>query len=124
MFVNELYVTLVLHLGRDAADRAGAWLSRSGKVATAVAEDEAVKRLEDAGRDLAQYLSRYGVRPLSLYGREGQWFSEPMELLRLVLTGRHERVPWCAGTWAMMLTGFLGLGTLLRHRRRSGAIGA
>lgn len=97
MFVNELYVTLVLHPGRDAADRAGAWLSRSRKTAAAGAEDEAVKRLEDAARDLAQYLGRYGVRPLGLYERDGLWFSEPMEVLRLVLTGRRERVPLVRG---------------------------
>ncbi|OYX36569.1 MAG: transporter [Caulobacterales bacterium 32-69-10] len=91
MFVNELYVTLVLHPGRDAANRAGAWLSRSRRSESD--EIEAIKRLEDAGRDLAQYLGRYGVRPLGLYERNGIWFSEPMEVLRLVLTGRHERVP-------------------------------
>lgn len=91
MFVNELYVTLVLHPGRDAANRAGAWLSRSRRSESD--EIEASKRLEDAGRDLAQYLGRYGVRPLGLYERSGIWFSEPMEVLRLVLTGRRERVP-------------------------------
>lgn len=95
MFVNELYVTLVLHPGRDAAERAGAWLKRSRNAAPEC--DEAVQRLEDAGRDLAQYLGRYGVRPLGLYEREGLWFSEPMELLRLVLTGRRERVPLVRG---------------------------
>ena len=97
MFVNELYVTLVLHPGREVAERAGAWLSRARHTAAAVADDDAVKRLEDAGRDLGQYLARYGVRPLGLYEHDGLWFSEPMELLRLVLTGRHERVPLVRG---------------------------
>ena len=62
MFVNALFVTLVLHPGRDAADRAGAWLRR--KPTGAVPQEDAVWRLEDAGRDLAQYLGRYGVRAL------------------------------------------------------------
>lgn len=97
MFVNELYLTLVLHPGRDAAARAGAWLSRSRKAVAGDAEAEAVKRLEDAGRDLAQYLARYGVRPLGLYERDGLWFSEPIEMLRLVLTGHRERVPLVRG---------------------------
>ncbi|MBK1976169.1 VirB4 family type IV secretion/conjugal transfer ATPase [Brevundimonas diminuta] len=97
MFVNELYLTLVLHPGRDAAARAGAWLSRSRKAVADDTEAEAVKRLEDAGRDLAQYLARYGVRPLGLYQRDGLWFSEPMEMLRLVLTGHRERVPLVRG---------------------------
>jgi type IV secretion system protein VirB4 len=97
MFVNELYVTLVLHPSRDAFARAGGWLSKSRKMAPADAEEEAVKRLEDAGRDLAQYLGRYGVRPLGLYEHGGLWFSEPMEVLRLVLTGQRERVPLVRG---------------------------
>ena len=97
MFVNKLYLTLVLHPGRDAAARAGAWLSRSRKAVAEGAEAEGVKRLEDAGRDLAQYLARYGVRPLGLYEHDGLWFSEPMEMLRLVLTGHRERVPLVRG---------------------------
>lgn len=95
MFVNELYVTLVLHPGRDATERAGAWIAKHRR--SDADEDEAVKRLQDAGRDLAQYLSRYGVRTLGLYERDGGWFSEPLEVLRLVLTGRRERVPLIRG---------------------------
>lgn len=97
MFVNELYVTLVLHPGRDAAERAGAWLSRRRRGPALVAGEEMVRRLEDAGRDLAQYLGRYGVRPLGLYEHRGVWFSEPMEVLRQVLTGWRERVPLVRG---------------------------
>jgi type IV secretion system protein VirB4 len=95
MFVNELYVTLVLHPGRDATERAGAWIAKRRR--SDADEEEAVRRLQDAGRDLAQYLSRYGVRTLGLYERDGGWFSEPLEVLRLVLTGRRERVPLIRG---------------------------
>ena len=95
MFVNELYVTLVLHPGRDAAERAGAWIAKRRR--SEGDEEAAVKRLQDAGRDLAQYLSRYSVRTLGLYERGGGWFSEPLEVLRLVLTGRRERVPLIRG---------------------------
>jgi len=95
MFVNELYVTLVLHPGHDATERAGAWITKRRR--SDADEEEAVKRLQDAGRDLAQYLSRYGVRTLGLYERDGGWFSEPLEVLRLVLTGRRERVPLIRG---------------------------
>jgi type IV secretion system protein VirB4 len=95
MFVNELYVTLVLHPGRDVTERAGAWIAKRRR---SEGDQEApVKRLQDAGRDLAQYLSRYGVRTLGLYERDGGWFSEPLEVLRLVLTGRRERVPLIRG---------------------------
>lgn len=95
MFVNELYVTLVLHPGRDATERAGAWIAKRRR--SEGDQEAAVKRLQDAGRDLAQYLSRYGVRTLGLYERDGGWFSEPLEVLRLVLTGRRERVPLIRG---------------------------
>jgi len=96
MFVNELYLTLVLHPGREAGDRAGAWLSQR-RGALAQLDADAIRRLEDAGRDLAQYLGRYGVQPLGLYERDGLWFSETLELLRLVLTGQPERVPLIRG---------------------------
>jgi type IV secretion system protein VirB4 len=95
MFVNELYVTLVLHPGRDASERAGAWIAKRRR--SEGDQEAAVTRLQDAGRDLAQYLSRYGVRTLGLYERDGSWFSEPLEVLRLVLTGRRERVPLIRG---------------------------
>ena len=95
MFINELFVTLVLHPGRDAAERLGAWLTKARRPVSD--ECEAVRRLEDAGRDLAQYLGRYGVRPLGLYQHNDVWFSEPMEVLRLVLTGRRESVPLIHG---------------------------
>jgi type IV secretion system protein VirB4 len=95
MFVNELYVTLVLHPGRDAAERAGTWIARRRR--SDADEEAAIKRLQDAGRDLAQYLGRYGIRTLGLYQRDGGWFSEPLEVLLLVLTGRRERVPLIRG---------------------------
>jgi type IV secretion system protein VirB4 len=98
MFVNELYLTLVLHPGRDGADRSGAWVNRLRGVRVAgEVEAERVQRLEDAGRDLLQYLGRYGPRPLATYQREGVWFSEPMALMRLLLTGRPEAVPLVRG---------------------------
>jgi type IV secretion system protein VirB4 len=104
MFVNELYVTLVLHPGRDVSDRTQAVATRLsarfGKTNAAwveEAEAEAIKLLADAGRDLAQYLARYGAQPLGLIDRDGLWFSEPMALLRLILTGRPESVPLIRG---------------------------
>ncbi|MEO8112769.1 MAG: transporter, partial [Phenylobacterium sp.] len=98
LFVNELYLTLVLHPGRDAADRTQAWVGRLLRASRIdLTEDDAVRRLEDAGRDLAQHLARYGPTALGLYAREGLTFSEPLEMLRLVLTGHAERVPLVRG---------------------------
>jgi len=95
LFVNELFVTLVLHPGRDPGDRAGALMRRlqtARRQDTEVAPEQ-IKRLEDAARDLEQYLGRYAPRRLGLYQHGDIWCSEPMELVRLVLTGRPGRVP-------------------------------
>jgi type IV secretion system protein VirB4 len=99
LWANSLYVTLVLHPGRDPGDRASALLSRlrSARRQDVEAVTAAITRLEDAGRDLAQYLHRYRPRRLGLYERDGLWFSEPMEALRLVLTGRPGPAPLVHG---------------------------
>jgi len=99
MFLTELYVTLVLHPGRDSADRAQAILGRLGaeRAQTALAQADSVNRLEEAGRDLSQYLARYAPAPLELYYDQGLWFSQPLEMLRLVLTGKVQRVPLIRG---------------------------
>lgn len=98
MFVNALYLTLVLHPGRDAADRTQAWVGRLLRASRVdLAEAEGVRILEDAGRDLVQHLSRYAARPLGLYDRDGLAFSEPLEMLRLVLTGEERRAPLVCG---------------------------
>lgn len=98
LFVNELFLALVLHPGRDAADRTQAWVGRLLRAShVELPEDEDVRRLEDAGRDLIQHLARYAARPLSLYEHHGLTFSEPLEYLRLVLTGQPERVPLVRG---------------------------
>ncbi|MFC5342879.1 VirB4 family type IV secretion/conjugal transfer ATPase (plasmid) [Brevundimonas staleyi] len=99
MFVNDIFLTLVLHPGRDMADRASALAARlrAGRNTGNEVDAEAVKRLEEAGRDLVQYLGRYGLEPLALYEHEGLMFSGPMEMLRQVLTGRPERMPLVRG---------------------------
>lgn len=99
LWTNSLFVTLVLHPGRDAGDRAGAFARRLGAARRRAAEVSAaaLERLEAAGRDLEQHLHRYGPRRLSLAERGGLWFSEPMEALRLVLTGRPGPAPLVTG---------------------------
>ncbi|MBU1376169.1 MAG: VirB4 family type IV secretion/conjugal transfer ATPase [Alphaproteobacteria bacterium] len=98
MYANALYVTLVLHPGREAADRTQAWVGRLLRASRVdLAEDDAVRTLEDAGRDLVQHLSRYAARALGVYERAGLTFSEPLEMLRLVLTGESQPVPVVRG---------------------------
>ena len=105
MYANALYVTLVLPPGRAAAQRAQAaasrlterWFKRSGREDQLDGEADRLKLLADAGRDMAQYLCRYGPTPLALVRQGDLLFSEPMALLRLVLTGRDEPFPLVRG---------------------------
>lgn len=98
LFVNELFVSLVLHPSRDAAGRTQAWVARLIRASQVDLEtDDAVRELEDAGRALVQHLARYGAEPLGLYERDGLLFSAPMEMLRRVLTGEAARAPLVRG---------------------------
>lgn len=99
LWVNELFVTLVLHPGREGAERAAALLRRLRQARRddhEVLADQ-VRRIEDAGRDLAQHLARYTPRLLGLVERDGLWFSEPLEVIQLVLTGRRAPTPLVRG---------------------------
>jgi len=98
LYVNELYVTLVLHPGREATERTQAWVGRLLRASHIDLDAaDAVRRLEDAGQDLRQHLARYAPCPLATYERDGLVFSEPLEMLRLILTGQPARVPLVRG---------------------------
>lgn len=95
LWVNELFVTLVLHPGREPSNRTAALMRRLRATRREDPEPAMiqVRRIEEAGRDLAQYLARYAPRRLGLYKKNGLWFSEPMEIMGLVLTGRRSPAP-------------------------------
>ena len=99
LFINTLYVTLVLHPGRGANGRTSALFGRltgaSGRSGSNLDAD--LKRLEEAAGDLDQHLTRYSPRVLSLFKQNGLWLSEPMALIRLLLTGRDQTVPLVNG---------------------------
>lgn len=99
LWTNSLFVFLVLHPGRDAGDRAGDLLRRLDRSRRRSAEvaEPALRRLEEAGRDLEQHLHRYGPRRLGVVERDGLWFSETLEALRLVLNGRPGAAPLVRG---------------------------
>lgn len=99
LWANSLFVTLVLHPGRGTQDRAAALAARlrPRKSSSSAILEASLTRLEEAGRDLLQHLQRYRPRRLGLIERGGLWFSEPMEALRLVMTGRPGAVPLVRG---------------------------
>ncbi|HEV2160583.1 VirB4 family type IV secretion/conjugal transfer ATPase [Bradyrhizobium sp.] len=83
LFRNDLYLTLVFHPGRGATDVAADFFKRLGRRTQGAAEvdQDALKRLNDATRDVVAALDRYGSRVAGLIERDGIVFSEPMELL-------------------------------------------
>jgi len=99
LFLNTLYVTLVLHPGRGANERASALVDRlkgvNGRPNAKLDAD--LKRLTEAASDLEQLLTRYAPRALGLHEDGGLWFSEPMALIRLILTSRDEPAPLVNG---------------------------
>jgi type IV secretion system protein VirB4 len=104
MFLNALFVTLVLHPSRtagalalDAASRLARRLDLSVRDRGEPDEAERVRRLEEAGRDLEHHLSRYGPTRLGLIERGGLWRSEPMGLLRQILGGEAGPAPLVRG---------------------------
>ncbi|WP_062236792.1 VirB4 family type IV secretion/conjugal transfer ATPase [Aureimonas sp. N4] len=99
LFVNEIYVTLVSYGGRDLGQRAAGFLSRLARRRgdRNGPDVDAIKFLEDAGRDLMAGLARYNPTLLGLYEHQGMMFSQPMEMLNLVLTGGPLRIPLVRG---------------------------
>ncbi|UGY11758.1 VirB4 family type IV secretion/conjugal transfer ATPase (plasmid) [Bradyrhizobium septentrionale] len=95
LFRNDLYLTLVWHPARAPADAAAAFFRRLGRSAAASIEvdSDALKRLNDATRDMVAALERYGAHALGLAERDGITFSEPMELLHAVASGEWMPMP-------------------------------
>ncbi|MGE4482940.1 VirB4 family type IV secretion/conjugal transfer ATPase [Acidocella sp.] len=59
--------------------------------------DGLARELEDQWLILANGLEGFGLRRLGIYERDGIMFSEIAEVLRLIITGRHLRVPVVSG---------------------------
>lgn len=99
LFRNDLYLSLVWHPGRDAAERVVAFLSKLRKARRAGIEldEEALRHLDDAIVDVTAGLTRFGPRVLTLQDRDGLIFSEPSEVLHQLVGGRREAVPLTEG---------------------------
>ncbi|MBB2671382.1 UNVERIFIED_ORG: type IV secretion system protein VirB4 [Rhizobium esperanzae] len=99
LFRNDLYVTLVWHPDRDAAQRAASLLNRLRRARRTGAEVDgiALKHLRDKVVDLAAGLRRFEPRILTLYEQDGIVFSEPSEVLHQIVGGRGEPIPLTEG---------------------------
>lgn len=95
LFRNDLYLTLVYHPGRAAMDTAAVFFKRLSRSAghSVEVDSAALKRLDDATRDIVAALDRYGARAVGLAERGGIIFSEPMELLHALVSGEWMPMP-------------------------------
>jgi type IV secretion system protein VirB4 len=95
LFRNDLYLTLVFHPGRGTTDAAADFFKRLGQRTQGATEvdSDALKRLNDATRDIVAALDRYGSRVAGLTERGGIVFSEPMELLHGIASSEWMPMP-------------------------------
>ena len=100
MFKNEHYLTVLL---RPAVGRAENIMSnilgalRKGSAAGAEADADLLERMDELIRDTGKMLQRLNPRLLSTYECNGLIFSETLEFLQLVMTGRQTPVPIVRG---------------------------
>ncbi|MDP1875175.1 VirB4 family type IV secretion/conjugal transfer ATPase [Phenylobacterium sp.] len=99
MFLNELFLTLVWKPPAETRLNTPSRSQGQGK------QDEARSLLERAAQDLSKLLARYSPRTLSLYEADGLTWSEPLELINLILTGEPARIPLIRGRASGALTG-------------------
>jgi len=99
MFINELYVTLLMRPAAGGADKVADLLRRLSRAKKQDEEldEDVVRRLEDKARDFEKLAGRCSPRRLGLYERNDLAFSQPLELLEEVMTGRRIRVPLVKG---------------------------
>lgn len=96
LYRNDYYLSLVVSprgkLGTTFAQKMG----KFGKKFPGIA-DGLTRELEDLWFVLANGLDGFNLRRLGLYEHDGIMFSEMAEALRLVITGRHMRMPIVSG---------------------------
>ena len=99
MFINELFVTLLMRPAVGGADKVADLLRRLSRARHADEEldEDIVIRLEEKARDFEKLAGRCRPRRLGVYEHAEVAFSEPLEMLEQVMTGRYSRVPLVAG---------------------------
>jgi len=110
MFTNRFYVSLLMKPSMGGTDKVAQLLRKRVRVEDARFGDidnEFLDLLDDKVRDLEKLLARCQPRRCKIYEHRGLYFSEPLEVMNTVMTGRHKRVP--------VVRGHLG-GALYAHR--------
>ncbi len=99
MFVNRLYMSLVMRPAAGSADRTAVLLKRLSRASGQEDEIDADEliRFEEKARDVAKLLGRCAPVRLGLYEHGGILFSQPLEVLEQAMMGAGRRVPLVRG---------------------------
>lgn len=98
LFRNDIYVTLYMQPRGLAGSRFASGIRRARKSQVEV-DQNLLDELDDKAAVLVKNLSRYGARRLGLINSErGFVCSEPMSVLRQIITGRYELLPLVRGS--------------------------
>lgn len=100
MFRNEHYLSVLLRPAVGRADKAFASLLgalRRGTGAQAEAEEDFRERMDELVRDSAKLFGRLNPVLLGTYDFRGLAFSETLEFLHTVMSGRYRRIPLVRG---------------------------
>ena len=119
MFINRFFATLVIRPAATGGDKLIQLLKRkvSGNARRSAAleleiDESLIELLDDKARDFEKLMARCEPRRCTIYEHRGLMFSETMEVVDMVMTGRPARVP--------IVRGHLG-GALYRARTIFGA---
>ncbi len=98
LFRNDLYLTIYMQPRGLAGSRFASGIRRARK-SQVEADQDLLDQLNDKASLLAKNLARYGARRLGLVENErGFTCSEPMSVLRQIITGRHQLLPLVRGS--------------------------
>src|SRR3546814_13759496 len=96
MFRNRFFMTVVIRPTANATDKLMDFLRKKQEDKNANIA-EALELLEDKVRELEKLLLRVRPRRVGIYEHRGLLFSEPLEILNQVMTGRYRRCPLVRG---------------------------
>lgn len=110
MFVNELYLSIVMRPAVGAADKLAVafknLVSKQARVdALAKVDEEDLQRFNERASETAKLLGRLSPKRLGLYEFDDLLFSEPLEVLELIMMGAYRRIPLVRGHLGSALYG-------------------
>lgn len=99
MFINRFYVSLIMRPTASGADKLTTMLRKLGRAKRDDREvdHDTIELLTDKAQDFEKLMARANPRRLATYQHNNLTFSETLEVIELVMTGRAKRVPLVRG---------------------------